>query len=225
MIGPPPCSATTTCTFSPWRPAYGRLRERDSFTDVLEAPDRDLLIDWLRRRPILVYDAPLQTLLVHAGVHPSWNRVQALALAGELQDTLRSEDYRDFLQRMYGNHPLRWEPDLGVVERQRFVTNVLTRIRYVDPYGHLDFEHSGSPGTQPGSIRPWFEVPDRPTRSLRVVFGHWSTLGLQPDPNIVAIDTGCVWGGRLTAARLDPEPLRYIHVSCGTTPPAAAGRS
>ena len=172
---------------------------------ILQADDRDELINWLIQRPLAHYDEQLDTLLVHAGVDAAWAVTDVLKLAGEVENTLQSEAATKFLAAMYGSKPSRWTDALEGMERLRFISNCLTRIRYCTREGELDFAEKLAPGTQPEQLLPWFELPDRNTGSSRIVFGHWSTLGLMQQPGLLALDTGCVWGGSLTAIRLDAD--------------------
>jgi len=181
---------------------------------ILRALDRDELLDWLRHRPLLHHDPRLRLTLVHAGVPPQWDLAEAQERARELEDTLRSDDYPEFMQAVYGNEPARWSPDLTGIERLRFITNALTRIRFCAADGTLALEEKGEIGSQSPGLWPWFEVPGRRTRHDRLIFGHWSTLGYWSHDNVWAIDSGCVWGGALTALRLDPEPLEPIQIPC-----------
>jgi bis(5'-nucleosyl)-tetraphosphatase (symmetrical) len=180
-----------------------RRRSRDTLDDVLAAPDRDALLDWLRRRPLAHHDARLGWLLVHAGVPPQWDLAQTLACAREVEEVVRGPDAHAFLADMYGDEPARWDPALRGLARWRFVTNCLTRMRYCDAEGRLELEAKGSPGTQPGGYVPWFRAPGRATRGQPVAFGHWATLGFLHEPDLLALDTGCVWGKGLTGVRLD----------------------
>lgn len=181
---------------------------------ILHAPDRDELLDWLRRRPMLHYDPDLGLTLVHAGLPPQWDLAQALACARELETVLRSDDYAEFMHAMYGNEPVRWSPDLRGIERLRFITNVLTRLRFCTPDGTLALKEKGEIGSQSPGLLPWFRVPGRRTHADRIVFGHWSALGYWSGENVWAIDSGCLWGGALTALRLDCEPLEPIRIRC-----------
>lgn len=170
---------------------------------VLAAADAGELIDWLRRRPLLHYDAALDTVLVHAGVWPGWNLEQARQRARELETVLAGNDYLDFLPHMYGNQPASWTDGLQGWERLRFICNSFTRMRYCYTDGRLNLIDKGPPGSQREGSLPWFEIPDRKTREQLIVFGHWSSLGRLHRDRVYAIDTGCVWGGQLTALRLD----------------------
>jgi bis(5'-nucleosyl)-tetraphosphatase (symmetrical) len=171
---------------------------------VLEADDRDELLAWLISRPMAHYDKQLDTLLVHAGIAAEWSVDDALKLAGEVECTLQSELAADFLTAMYGSKPTYWSDTLAGMDRLRFITNCLTRIRYCTEAGELNFDEKQAPGKQAEGLLPWFDLPNRVTTS-RIAFGHWSTLGLIQRQGLLATDTGCVWGGQLTAVRLDEE--------------------
>lgn len=191
-----------------------KLKARDTVQDVLHAPDRDDLIAWLSRQPLLVHETGLPYAMVHAGLAPQWTVAEAALLAGEVQAVMASSRRTEFLGHMYGNQPDRWQEKLTGWDRLRFITNALTRIRYVDAAGRLDMTASGPPGSQPGSLTPWFELADRQSAGEQIIFGHWATLQLEgeldPMHRVYHLDTGCVWGGRLTALRLDDE--RYFSV-------------
>ncbi|MED5621082.1 symmetrical bis(5'-nucleosyl)-tetraphosphatase [Ideonella sp. BN130291] len=184
----------------------------DTLRDILAAPEREAWIDWLRQRPLAA--EAHGWLLVHAGVVPQWDRAQTLALAGEVQALLRSPDLAGFLRVMYGNEPSRWDEALQGPDRWRFVINVLTRIRFCADDGTLEFKAKEGADAAPPGFRPWFEVPGRRTESTPIAFGHWSTLGLIERPDLLALDTGCVWGGRLTAVRVDGGRREVVQVAC-----------
>jgi bis(5'-nucleosyl)-tetraphosphatase (symmetrical) len=183
----------------------------DTLDEILAAPDRDELLAWLRARPLAMFvDAHL---LVHAGVAPQWDAAQTMALAGEVEDVLRGEGWIDFLANMYGNHPDRWDDSLTGMDRLRCIVNALTRMRLCLPDGTMDFAHKESESGPIGSgLLPWFDLPGRRTMDVTVVFGHWSALGLILRPNLVGLDSGCVWGGKLTAVCLDDRGL--LQVDC-----------
>ncbi|MFN3302496.1 MAG: symmetrical bis(5'-nucleosyl)-tetraphosphatase [Roseateles sp.] len=184
----------------------------DTLDDILAAPDRAELMDWLRQQRMAVFDAGW--LMVHAGVPPQWSRDDTLALAGEVEAVLRSPDLPAFLHAMYGNEPARWQPDLRGDDRLRFTVNALTRLRFCSADGTLDFKtKDGAAAAAPGFM-PWFDVPGRYTAGVPIAFGHWSTLGLLDRPDLLALDTGCVWGGQLTAARVDGARREIIQVAC-----------
>lgn len=185
--------------------------KKDSLSQVLEAPDVDELMDWLRHRPLLHFNDDF--CLIHAGLPPQWDFKQAQQMARLAEQALRAPDYRIFLSQMYGNQPDIWSPGLTGVARLRFTINCFTRLRYCDSQGRLDFDHNGPPGTQPKHLMPWFEAPNRKNSELRIICGHWSSLGYFEGSNCYAIDTGCLWGGQLTALKLG-DPVRRISIDC-----------
>jgi len=173
----------------------------DTLREILDAPDREALLDWLRHQR-LAGEAE-GWLLVHAGVVPQWDRDDTLTRAREVEAVLRGPDLPGFLHEMYGNEPDRWDPALAGSARLRFIVNVLTRLRFCSAQGQLEFKSKDGAGEAPAGFMPWFEVPQRRSAGQPVAFGHWSTLGLQQRPDLLALDTGCVWGGSLSAAVLD----------------------
>jgi len=187
------------------------MSRSDTLDAILAAPDRDALIAWLRRRPLaLAVDGHL---LVHAGVAPQWTAAQTMALAGEVEAALRGEGWIDFLGQMYGNEPDRWDDGLSGIARLRCIVNALTRMRLCWPDGRMDFAHKESDkGPAGSSLQPWFDLPERRTQDVTVVFGHWSALGLVLRPNLIGLDSGCVWGGKLTAVCLEDRAL--LQVDC-----------
>lgn len=189
-----------------------RERLDPSLVKIIKSDDGDELLDWLRNRRLAMYRPKMNTLLVHAGVYRDWDPLQTIKLAKEVEKELRGKKYKSFFEKMYGNHPDAWSPKLGGMARLRFITNCLTRIRFCRRDGSLDFDQKGPPGSQPKRLVPWFELKGRAAKSVRIVCGHWSSLGLVTRPNLLMIDTGCVWGRKLTAARLD-GPLKIISVS------------
>jgi bis(5'-nucleosyl)-tetraphosphatase (symmetrical) len=183
----------------------------DTLDAILAAPDRDALIDWLRRRPLAL--AVEGHLLVHAGVAPQWTAAQTMALAGEVEAALRGDGWTGFLGQMYGNEPDRWDDGLSGIARLRCIVNALTRMRLCWPDGRMDFAHKESDkGPEGSELQPWFDLPDRRTQDVTVVFGHWSALGLVQRPNLIGLDSGCVWGGKLTAVCLEDRSL--LQVDC-----------
>ncbi len=181
---------------------------------VLRAPDGNDLVHWLSRRPLLHHDPDLGFTLVHAGLPPQWDLEQARARARELEAVLRGPECEAFLSRMYGDRPDRWRDDLAGIDRLRFICNAFTRLRYCHPDGRLELSAKGPPGTQPPGALPWFDVPGRRSAGERIVFGHWSTLGPLQRADVIALDTGCVWGGQLSAVRLDVEPPMRTVIDC-----------
>jgi bis(5'-nucleosyl)-tetraphosphatase (symmetrical) len=187
--------------------AYGSKRKEkdgDTLEAVLGAPDREQLLEWLATRPLAVYDEPRGDFLVHGGLVPEWTPRQAANLAREVEAVLR-DDARTLFDAMYGNKPDRWSDKLRGMDRLRFVINVFTRMRYVAADGSIDLKQKGAPGDQPDGFVPWFDVPGRASRDVRIVCGHWSTLGFKRRKDLIALDTGCVWGGALTAVNLDAD--------------------
>lgn len=201
----------------------GHRQPRDrGLRAVLDAADGGELLDWLRHRPLLHHHEALGTLLVHAGIAPAWSVAEALQCAGEAEQALRGGEHVAFLRGMYGNEPARWSASLEGMPRLRFIINCLTRMRYCSPDGRLDFADNGPPGSQAAGLVPWFEVPGRAAAATRIVFGHWSALELLHRPGLLGIDTGCVWGRTLTAARLD-GPLEFASIPCHGCQPASGG--
>jgi len=188
-----------------------RVHRSDTLNPILSAPDREELLHWLRHRPLAHFAAG--HLMVHAGVLPSWSATEVLALAGEVEAELRGPGWRDFLTAMYGDLPNAWSPSLRGNDRLRMIVNALTRIRYATPSGTMEFAAKEALGTGPVGHVPWFECPERKTSEVTVIFGHWSTLGLINRPNLIALDTGCVWGGQLTAMRLRDRHILQIDCS------------
>ena len=183
----------------------------DTLDTILAAPDREALLHWLRHRPMAL--CANDNLLVHGGVLPQWTVQQAMALAGEVEAALRSDAWTGFLAEMYGNLPDRWDDGLRGAARLRCVVNALTRMRFCTADGVMDFKMKESASADPATgLMPWFAVPGRRTADVTVVFGHWSALGLRIEPNLVALDSGCVWGGQLSAVCLDDKSL--LQVQC-----------
>jgi bis(5'-nucleosyl)-tetraphosphatase (symmetrical) len=194
--------------------AGGReLSPADTFGEVLAAPDADELVDWLRRRPLLHYQASTKHVLVHAGLPPGWTVTQARTQARDVEALLRGRNWRASLRTMYGNEPSAWSRKLGREDKRRYTINALTRMRYCDRRGRLELSESGPPGSQPKGLTPWFDMPDRRSRGAHVVFGHWAALGLLRRADVTGLDSGCVWGGCLTAVRLD-KSARPVRVTC-----------
>jgi bis(5'-nucleosyl)-tetraphosphatase (symmetrical) len=190
------------------RPAH----RSDTLAPILESPRRDHWLDWLRTRRMARFEDGW--LMVHAGVAPQWDLALTLQLAAELEAELGGPRLREFLQAVFGNEPARWKSKLEGSDRLRFAINALTRIRFVDERGALDFKSKKSPATAPPGLTPWFDAPDRRTTDVSIVFGHWSTLGLVNRPDVLALDTGCVWGGALSAVRIDGGRRELIQVPC-----------
>jgi len=177
----------------------------DTFDEVLAAPDRDELIDWLRHQKMM--HAEGRNAMVHAGLLPQWSIAQALALAREVEAALQGPDHREFLRHMYGNEPARWRDDLAGYDRLRVVVNAMARLRLVKPDGTMEFSHKTGLAGTPAGYLPWYDVPGRASRGTRVLFGHWAALGLLQREDIVCLDSGCVWGRALSALRLEDDRL------------------
>jgi len=187
-----------------------KIRRDDTFEELLAAPDRDELLDWLRHCPLMHLEAGYA--MVHAGLLPAWSVSRALALAAEVEAALQAASYRSFLAGMYGNQPSRWDESLTGFDRLRVTVNALTRLRLCTADGQMEFKHTGQPKTLPSGFMPWFEVPQRRSQDTPVIFGHWSALPALTRPNLFALDTGCVWRRRLTALRLEDRKL--FQISC-----------
>lgn len=185
-------------------------KHRDTLGPILDAPDRAALLDWLRHRPLIYREG--NNLLVHAGLLPQWTPDDALDLAREVEAVLQGNGYRQFLAQMYGNEPDEWRQDLTGNMRLRMIVNAMTRLRFITPEGKMNFSDKGTLDSAPPGYMPWFEVPGRRSACARIVFGHWSALGLRVELNLLALDTGCVWGNALTAVRL--EDGQVFQVAC-----------
>ena len=197
---------------------------RDTLHSVLEAPDREALLDWVRQQPLArTHDHAGETLLmVHAGVLPSWSAADVLAYAHEVQAVLRGDHLGAFLQAMYGNTPDRWSDHVQGTDRLRVIVNALTRLRFCSAEGAMDFESTESASAAPPGLLPWFDVPGRQTAGTLTAFGHWSTLGWLNRSDLLGLDTGCVWGGCLSAVRfgttLAERELLQVHCEASQQP-------
>lgn len=185
---------------------------------VVLADDRDELLTWLRMQELAHVDRELGWMMIHAGLAPKWTTALAEKHAREVEKQLHGDGYRKLFRNMYGDKP-NWSPQLGGYDRARAIINVLTRMRYCTPRGRMAIEEKGGPGTQAQGLYPWYEVPGRAERDLKIVCGHWSTLGLMIGHGVHAIDTGAVWGGKLTALQLDTDELRLVQVAGRDVPP------
>ncbi|MBU1425735.1 MAG: symmetrical bis(5'-nucleosyl)-tetraphosphatase [Gammaproteobacteria bacterium] len=190
----------------------GELHRSDTLDEVLGAPDRDELLTWLRQQRLLHAEGDF--VLVHAGLLPQWSVKQAASLAREVESALRGDDYATFFVRMYGNTPHAWDDKLDGYKRLRVIVNAFTRLRVCTPQGEMEFKFKGEVGRIPEGYVPWFEVPQRKSRKASVIFGHWSALGLKVTPKVIALDTGCLWGGPMTAIRLEDRQL--FQVNCNS---------
>ncbi len=201
--------------------AHGRGKQgrKDTVNDILEAPDRDRLLDWLIHRPLMHYDKKRDTCLVHAGIYPAWPVKDALVYASEVEAMIQSNKSHEFFQHMYGDKPPKWSDRLRGWDRLRFITNVFTRMRYCDTKGRLTLREKGSPEKQPPGIVPWFQVKNRRHQNTRIIFGHWSTLKNPHIENLFPLDTGCLWGGQLTAIKVNSKMDEFIQVKCPQSQP------
>ncbi len=199
-----------------------RLRPGDTLDDILAAPDRDELVDWLRHRPLVHFEAG--HLLVHAGILPQWTVLQARALAAEVETQLRADNWRDLVAGLFGHPPVPWSEALHGIERWRCIVDAFTRIRFCTLDGRLDLDAKGGPEAPPPGHAPWFDIPDRASSGTTIVFGHWSALGLRLAADIVALDSGCVWGHALSAVELAAASgdRRVWQVACPAAERAAA---
>jgi bis(5'-nucleosyl)-tetraphosphatase (symmetrical) len=195
---------------------FSRGRSRDTLEQVLQAPDRGELLDWLRRRPLMHVEGGFA--MVHGGLLPSWSVGQARALAGEVEEALRGPGYRALLRDMYGDEPDSWNAALAGIARSRVIINAMTRLRVCTPDGRMVLGFKGDPADLDGKLLPWFDVSGRASRGTTVVCGHWSALGLKMRGDLLALDSGCVWGRALSAVRLEDRKL--FQVPCR----GAAGR-
>ena len=208
--------------------SQGNLKhyKNGSLEDVLRAPDRDELLHWLRHRPLMHRSEERAFSMIHAGLPPQWNVDTAMGCAREVESILQGPDFPELMRHMYGNKPARWSKRLQGMDRLRFIINCFTRLRYCGADGTLALEEKGAPGTQGTGLYPWFEAPNRASANERIVCGHWSTLGFVNRHNVWSLDTGCLWGGSLTAVRLRREKsLIPMQLPCaGVLDPRTRGR-
>ncbi len=185
-----------------------RLKKHDTLASLLAAPDANELLEWLRHQPLMVREG--QAVMVHAGLLPDWDVETALGYAAEVELALQAGNYIDFLRHMYGNEPSAWDDALSGYDRLRVITNAMTRLRICNPAGVMEFAFKGELGAIPEGFMPWFDVPDRQSQDHTIIFGHWSALGLQHRNNVHALDTGCLWGGHLTALNLETKAITQV---------------
>ena len=190
---------------------FGKRGKGDTFDDVLDAPDRDELLDWLRHQPLCHVENGF--CLVHAGLLPQWTVAQARAMAGEVEAKLVAPDWRELLANMWGSEPAAWRDDLTGWPRLRVIVNAMTRMRFCTRDGTMDFRGKGEVSKAPKGCLPWFDLPGRRSADSVLVTGHWSALGLKISPNLLAIDSGCLWGGALTAIRLEDRAVFQVDCS------------
>lgn len=191
--------------------------KKDTFDAILQADDAFILLDWLRHQPLAFHDKDKNITIIHAGMHPDWSITKTLQLAQEIEQLIQSDNHVNFYKHMYGDKPFAWDDNLSGWARYRFITNVLTRLRYCDEQGKPALNAKGAPGSQASHLLPWYEIPNRRSQNDDIIFGHWSTLphaGLSSINNTYAIDSGCLWGGLLTAMRIDEKPFKYVRLAC-----------
>jgi bis(5'-nucleosyl)-tetraphosphatase (symmetrical) len=196
---------------------HKNLGPKDTLQAILHAADGSELLDWLRHQKMVFHDSSKNITLVHAGIHPDWDIEKTLELAGEVEQLLQSDLHTSFYKHMYGDKPYLWDDSLTGWPRYRYITNILTRLRFCDEYGRPAHHIKGAPGSQDEHLFPWYEIPSRKSQHDNIVFGHWSTLphaGITGINNTYPIDSGCVWGGMLTALRIDVEPFEYTQLAC-----------
>lgn len=197
---------------------FAMPKKTDTLVPILTSADKQKLITWIRQRPLIHHDKEFNLSMIHAGLPPQWDIQQALELASEFTQVFNSNEYLLFLKTMYGNKPSRWDENLSGNERLRFIVNCFTRLRYLNDNHALNFSEKGAPGSQAEHLTPWFVVDERKTRHDKIIFGHWSTvhLGIIADfkpYNVYPIDTACLWGGKLTALRLEDKTLFSVPAS------------
>jgi bis(5'-nucleosyl)-tetraphosphatase (symmetrical) len=190
-----------------------KLKSQDTIDDVLDARDRDALLEWLLSRPLAHHDAARKTLLVHAGLVPQWTADNAASLAREVEAALK-KDPRALFDEMYGDQPDKWSDSLKGMDRLRFTINALTRLRVCTREGRIDLKVKGGKKDIRAPFKPWFEWDQRESRNVRVIFGHWSALGLVREHGVIGLDTGCIWGGSLTAIDVDAADSKPVSTPC-----------
>ena len=190
------------------------IRTTSNLYPTLQAKDIDVLVNWLRKQSLMRYNKTFKFAMVHAGLAPQWTIKDALRYAKEVEKVLQSKKYKDFLFNMYGDKPNQWDGRLKGWNRLRTITNFMTRMRYCNNKGVMSFADKGPIGTQSSRMKPWYEISSRNSQDTTIVFGHWSTLGYIHDHNIISTDTGCLWGGALTAVKIELEYLTIYQLNC-----------
>lgn len=192
---------------------FGKRGKDDTLDDILNAPDRDELLGWLRRQPLCHVEG--EFCMVHAGLLPQWTAAEARQLAREVEQALVAPNYREFMANLWGSEPASWHDDLTGWPRLRVIVNAMTRMRFCSPEGVMEFRTKGEVANAPAGYLPWFQVPDRRSAGDVLVTGHWSALGLKIEPNLLALDSGCLWGRHLTAVRLEDRAVFQVDCSSG----------
>ncbi len=191
-----------------------RKQDAESLQAVLDAPDCEELLDWLRNQPLMLTDKKYHVVMVHAGVYPTWGLKQAQSYADEVQAVLQGERYKALLKKMYGRRPNKWDAELSGWARYRFIINAFTRMRFCTKAGGLNFTQKGPPESQSRKLYPWYRLAYQPRGDWRIVYGHWSAAGHWYDGNHIALDSGCLWGGKMTMARIDARKIKTYQVTC-----------
>lgn len=190
---------------------FGKRGKGDTFDEILAAPDRDELLGWLRHRPLCHVEN--QYCMVHAGLLPQWTAAKARSLAAEVEAALTAADWREFMSQMWGSEPASWRNELEGWPRLRVIVNAMTRMRFCSPDGAMDFRFKGEVAKAPAGCMPWFQVPGRRSADSVLVTGHWSALGLKVTTNLMALDSGCLWGGSLSAIRFEDRAIFQVDCS------------
>jgi bis(5'-nucleosyl)-tetraphosphatase (symmetrical) len=191
---------------------FGKRGKGDTLDQIMKAPDRDELLDWLRGRPLCHVEGGF--CMVHAGLLPQWTVAEARVLAAEVERALLAPNYRKFMAKMWGSEPDSWRDDLEGWPRLRVIVNAMTRMRFCSPEGVMEFRTKGELDDAPAGCLPWFQVPGRRSADTVLVTGHWSALGLKIEPNLLSLDSGCLWGRHLTAVRLEDRAVFQVDCSC-----------
>ncbi len=196
-------------------------KRKDTLDHIFSAEDGPELLDWLRHQSLMHHDTETGYSMIHAGLSPQWDLETALSCAKEVEQILQSDHCLEFFDVMYGNEPNAWLDTLEGIDRIRFIVNCFTRLRYCDADGNSELEYKGTPNDHTNNVVPWFKHPDRKSRDLNILFGHWSTLGRIDTDGVHSLDTGCVWGGELTAMRIGEQPMRFEYDCPGAQQPDA----
>lgn len=201
---------------------YTKKYPGDTLDSILEAPDRDALLHWLRQQKLMHADPRVGFAMVHAGLLPQWDIAKALALAAEAETVLRGDYHDDFLRPLYGNKPSAWHDDLAGDDRLRVIVNAMTRMRLCSAAGEMEFTHKVAPVNMPPGFMPWYDVPGRASAGTPIIFGHWASLGVLLRADVIGLDSGCVWGRKLSALRL--EDRRMFQCGCGAIKTSGFGQ-
>lgn len=191
-----------------------KQRPSDTIQEILDAQDCDALLNWLKHKPLMHYDAKLDCAMVHASIHPDWTIDKAMQLSAEVESEVCTDAHAEFYQNIYGSKPNYWSDELTGYERLRSITNIFTRARYITCDGLMDYSTTDPPEKVASDLTPWYLCELKSPRATQVVFGHWSSLGSRQVNQFIATDSGCVWGGALSAVKLDQDRVEFFHVPC-----------